>query len=51
MKDNLFDPYYKLGLNHFVFKQLMHLKRPSSQVQAFYLTLIFVILSLAMLIG
>lgn len=51
MKDKLFEPYYKLGLNHFVFKQLMHLKRPSKQVQTFYLTLIFLILSVAMVVG
>lgn len=51
MNDKLFEPYYKLGFNHFINKKLMRLKKPKKEIQVFYLGLITVILSLALIIG
>lgn len=51
MKDKLFEPYYKLGFDHFVFKNLLHLKKPKKQVQRFYLSLIILILTISILVG
>lgn len=51
MKDKLFEPYYKLGFNHFVFKKLLHLKKPKKEIQIFYFGLIAIILTLSMVFG
>lgn len=51
MKHKLFETYYKLGFDHFVFKQLMHLKKPKRQAQQFYLGLIACIIILSMILG
>ena len=51
MKDKLFEPYYKLGFNHFIYKKLMHLKKPQKETQRFYLTLITLILTISILFG
>lgn len=51
MKDKLFEPYYKLGFNHFVNKRILHLKKPKKDVQRFYLTLIGLILSISIIFG
>ena len=51
MTDKLFEPYYKRGFDHFVFKRLMHLKRPRKGVRRFYFGLITIILALAFLLG
>lgn len=51
MKDELFEPYYKNGFNHFIYKKIMHLKKPKSQTQGFYMGLIALILSFSILFG
>lgn len=51
MKDKLFEPYYKRGFDHFVFKKLLHLKRPGKEAQLFYFGLIALILSVSILFG
>lgn len=51
MSDKLFEPYYKRGFDHFVFKKLMHLKKPHKEVRRFYFGLIVLILSLSFLFG
>lgn len=51
MNDELFEPYYKKGFNHFINKRLMHLKKPTVQTQGFYIGLIALILSVSLLIG
>jgi len=51
MKDKLFEPYYKKGFDHFIFKKLLKLKSPSREARIFYLVLIAAILSLALLLG
>lgn len=51
MKDKLFEPYYKLGFDHFVFKKLLHLKRPGREIQRFYFTLITLILATSIIFG
>lgn len=51
MKDKLFEPYYKQGFDHFVFKKLLHLRKPGKETQIFYLTLIAVIISISFLFG
>lgn len=50
MKDKLFEPYYKRGFDHFVFKELLHLKRPGKEAQIFYLVLIGLILAIAIIL-
>lgn len=49
MKDQLFEPYYKQGFNHFIFKKLMRLKSPTTDIQVFYLGLIAFILGISIL--
>lgn len=51
MKDKLFEPHYKKGFDHFIFKKLLKLKSPSREARIFYLVLITIILSIAMLFG
>ena len=51
MKDKLFDPYYKRGFDHFVFKKLLRLKRPKTATQIFYLSLITAIITVAIIFG
>lgn len=48
MKNQLFEFYYKRGLDYFVFKNLMHLKKPGKQTQGFYFGLMTIILVTAM---
>lgn len=49
MKDKLFEPYYKRGFDHFIFKKLLNLKRPKKETKIFYLFLIAVTISLALI--
>lgn len=51
MKDKLFEPYYKKGFDHFIFKKVLKLKSPSDEVRIFYLVLIAIILTMAILLG
>lgn len=48
-KDELFEPYYELGFNHFINKNLLGLKRTKTITQRFYFILIILILSISML--
>lgn len=48
-RDKLFEPYYKLGFNHFINKNILGLKRTKTLTQRFYFTLIILILSISML--
>lgn len=51
MKDKLFEPHYKKGFDHFIFKRVLKLKSPSKEARIFYLVMISVILSMAILFG
>lgn len=51
MKDKLFEPYYKRGFDHFIFKRLLNLKKPRKEIRIFYFALIVLILSVAILMG
>ncbi|MBN2732320.1 MAG: hypothetical protein JXR26_07830 [Balneolaceae bacterium] len=51
MKDKLFEPYYKLGFDHFVFKKLLRLKKPKKEARIFYFGLMTIILILSMVFG
>ena len=51
MKDKLFEPYYKRGFDHFIFKKLLNLKSPKKEAKIFYILIITLILSLALLFG
>lgn len=51
MKENTFEPYYKRGLGHFIFKKLLNLGRPTNEIRLFYLSLIGMILMVSLLIG
>ena len=48
-RDKLFEPYYKRGFDHFVFKNILGLKRPNEATFRFYLILICLILAIAIL--
>lgn len=49
MKDKLFEPYYKKGFDHFIFKKVLKLKRPKREAIIFYFFLIALIISLALI--
>lgn len=49
MKDKLFEPYYKRGFDHFIFKKLLNLKKPKKEAKLFYICLIALIISLALI--
>lgn len=49
MKDKLFEPYYKRGFDHFIFKKLLNLKKPTKGAKIFYLFLIAITITLAMI--
>jgi hypothetical protein len=49
MKDKLFEPYYKRGFDHFIFKKLLNLKSPKKEAKLFYIFLIVGIISLALI--
>lgn len=51
MKDKLFEAYYKHGFDHFIFKNLLKLKRPKMAVQIFYLSLITAIIAASIIFG
>lgn len=51
MSDKLFEPYYKQGFNHFIYKKLMHLKKPQKEVRRFYFGLIALILCISFIFG
>lgn len=50
MKAKLYERYYKLGFSHFLFKNVLGLKKPSKEVKLFYVILITIILILANLL-
>jgi hypothetical protein len=50
MRAKIYEKYYKLGFDHFVFKQMLGLKKPKKAVRSFYYTLIFLILSISLLL-
>lgn len=50
-KDELFEPYYKLGLNHFINKEMLGLKRPKDATLHFYFLLMTAILLIAILLS
>lgn len=51
MNDQLFEPYYKRGFSHFIFKNLMKLKRPTNEIRVFYFSLITLILTISLIVG
>lgn len=48
-RDKLFEPYYKLGFNHFIYKNILGLRRPDGSTLRFYTFLIGLILTIAIL--
>lgn len=47
MRAKLYEKYYKLGFDHFIFKNLFGLHKPDKAVKRFYYTII----ALALLVG
>lgn len=48
MKDKLFEPYYKRGFDHFIFKKLLNLKKPKKEAIIFYFLFIVLTIFLAL---
>jgi len=42
--------YYKKGLTHFLFKKVMRLEKPTLEVKLFYIVLLTLILTLAIVL-
>jgi hypothetical protein len=51
MEDKLFESYYKRGIDHFVFRKLMNLKKPKRLAQQFYFGLMGIIILFSMIFG
>lgn len=49
-KDEIFEPYHKLGFIHFINTNILGLKSPKAATQRFYFVLMFLILSIAFLV-
>lgn len=49
MKDKLFEPYYKRGFDHFIFKKLLNLKKPGKEARIFYFLLMAATIFLALI--
>lgn len=47
MKKTLYNKYYKLGLEHFINKQLLGLHKPNKFTNMFYFTIILLVIVLA----
>ncbi len=50
MKSSLYNKYYKLGLEHFINKQVLGLHKPSGSTNAVYFTLILMVIVIGQLI-
>ena len=50
MKKTLYNRYYKLGLEHYINKYLLGLKKPDLKTDVFYLSLIVMILVIGNLV-
>ena len=50
MKTNLYNQYYKLGLEHFINKKLLGLHKPNVYTNVFYFGLILAIVMLAQIL-
>ena len=51
MRAKIYERYYKLGFDHFIYKQLLGLKKPKKPVRRFYYTLMLLILVLSTFIS
>lgn len=44
MRADLYEKYYKRGLNHYLFKNIFGLHRPDKAIKRFYYAIIFFVL-------
>lgn len=51
MRAKIYERYYKLGFDHFIYKQLLGLKKPKKPVRRFYYTLMLLVLVLSTFIS
>jgi len=51
MRAKIYERYYKMGFDHFIYKRLLGLKKPKKEVRQFYYVLIFLILGFSMLLS
>lgn len=51
MRAKIYERYYKLGFDHFIYKRLLGLKKPRKEVRQFYYVLIFLLLGISMLLS
>jgi hypothetical protein len=49
MKAKMYEKYYKKGLNHMMFKEVLHLKKPKKDVKIFYLIILVLVIVAALL--
>ena len=47
MKTSLYNRYYKLGLEHFINKNILHLHKPNISTNVFYLAVILTVIAFA----
>lgn len=51
MRAKLYEQYYKLGFDHYIFKNLFGLNKPDKNVKRFYYTIMFVALAVGFIIS
>jgi hypothetical protein len=51
MRAKLFEEYYKLGFDHYIFKNIFGLHKPDKNVKRFYYAIIFVALAVGIIIS
>ncbi len=51
MKTGIYNKYYKLGFEHYINKNYLHLQRPDVQTDIFYLAVIGAVIIASILIG
>lgn len=51
MRAKLFEQYYKLGFDHYIFKNIFGLNKPDKTVKRFYYLLILVMVVLGKLLS
>jgi hypothetical protein len=47
MRAKLYEKHYKNGLNHMIYKEVLHLKKPKKDVQMFYLAILVIAIAAA----
>lgn len=51
MRAKLFEEYYKLGFDHYIFKNIFGLNKPDKNVKRLYYAIIFTALAIGLLIA